>query len=111
MVTDGGTVNLVSGIYNKTSLTGNDVNIDIYKIVTIAGSNTNYTVIDALNNSQIFNIDYGNIVLIKNIKFVNGKLHNSVGAISNDGTLTLINCIFADNTSRRYTSRFNIIQL
>ena len=57
------------------------------------------TVIDALNNSQIFHINYGNTVLIKNIGFIDGKLQNSGGAISNDGTLTVYNCIFAFNTA------------
>lgn len=99
LVNDGGTVQLASGIYNKTSATGNDVNIDINKNIIIAGSNTNDTVIDALNNSQIFHIAYGNTVLIKDIDFVDGKLQNSGGAISNDGTLTVVNCLFADNTA------------
>ena len=31
--------------------------------------------------------------------FVDGKLQNSGGAISNDGTLTISNCLFACNTA------------
>ena len=38
LVNDGGTVQLASGIYNKTSQNGNDVNIDISKNVIIEGS-------------------------------------------------------------------------
>jgi hypothetical protein len=99
LVNDGGTVQLASGIYNKTSANGNDVNIDISKNVIISGSSLDDTIIDALNNSQIFHIDSGNTVLIKNIGFIEGKLQNSGGAISNDGTLTVSNCLFADNTA------------
>ena len=99
LVNDGGTVQLASGFYNQTSANGNDVNIDISKNVIIAGSTNDDSVIDALNNSQIFHIDDGNTVLIKNIAFVDGKLQNSGGAISNDGTLTISNCLFLDNTA------------
>ena len=99
LVKDGGTVNLASGIYNKTSANGNDVNIDIDKNVIISGFELDNTFVDAQNNSQIFHIDSGDTVVIKNIGFIDGKLQNSGGAIANDGTLTVSNCLFAYNTA------------
>lgn len=96
-----GTVNLAAGIYNKTGATGRDVGITITKNLTIAGAGKEITIIDGLNASQIFDISYDPdaTVLIKDITFQNGKLENSGGAISSDGTLTVQNCVFKDNTA------------
>lgn len=99
LVNDGGMIKLASGIYNKTSANGNDVNIDITKNVVIEGAGQDNTIIDAQNNSQIWHIGDGSKVLIKDITFIDGKLQNSGGAIANDGILTVTNCTFADNTA------------
>jgi autotransporter family porin len=98
-VAENGQVNLATGTYNKTGETSKDVNITITKSLTIAGAGKDKTIIDGLNNLQIFDISNDATVLIKDITFQNGKLDNSGGAISNDGTLTVQNCIFKDNTA------------
>jgi autotransporter family porin len=98
-VKENGLVKLGAGTYNKTGAVGNDVNLNIAKNMTIAGAGRDVTFIDALNNSQIFNIQSGYTVLIKGITFQHGKLQNSGGAISNDGILTVANCTFKDNTA------------
>lgn len=98
-VAENGQVNLATGTYNKTGETSKDVNITITKSLTIAGAGKDKTIIDGLNNLQIFDISNDATVLIKDITFQNGNLGNSGGAISNDGTLTVQNCIFKDNTA------------
>jgi predicted outer membrane repeat protein len=93
-----GKVNLAAGTYNKSG-PGNskDVNITISKNLTLQGAGKDSTIIDALGNAQIFDIDYDLTVVIKGITFKNGKLSNSGGAISSDATLTVQNCAFINN--------------
>jgi autotransporter family porin len=98
-VAENGQVNLAAGTYNKTGVTSKDVGITINKNMTIAGASNDKTIIDGLGASQIFDISYDTTVLIKDITFQNGKLDNSGGAISNDGTLTVKNCTFKNNTA------------
>ena len=97
-VTENGRVNLAAGTYNKTGKISKDVDITINKNLTIAGAGKGKTIIDGLGASQIFNIESGT-VLIKDITFQNARLDNSGGAISSDGTLTIKNCAFKNNTA------------
>jgi len=98
-VSENGTVKLAAGIYNKTGTISRDVGITILKNVTIAGASKETTIIDGLGASQIFEIPYdpGATVFIKDLTLQNGKLSNSGGAISSDGTLTVQNVIFKNN--------------
>jgi len=112
LVADNGTVNLAAGTYNKTGFSSKDVSIEmqsraasmdvgieIKKNLTIAGAGKETTIIDALGTSQIFDIPGDVTVIIKDITFQNGYLANSGGAISSDGTLTVQNCAFKNNTA------------
>jgi predicted outer membrane repeat protein len=97
-VAENGMVTLAAGTYNKSGPgDSKDVNIKISKNLTLQGAGKDSTIIDALGNSQIFDIDYDLNVVIKDITFKNGKLSNSGGAISSDATLTVHNCAFINN--------------
>lgn len=97
-VAENGVVSLAAGTYNKYGAgDSKDVNIKISKNLTLQGAGKDLTIIDALGNSQIFDIDYDLTVVIKDITFKNGKLANSGGAISSDATLTVQNCAFINN--------------
>ncbi|MDO8869511.1 MAG: hypothetical protein Q7V10_02050 [Methanobacteriaceae archaeon] len=97
-VAENGVVTLAAGTYNKSGPgDSKDVNIKISKNLTLQGAGKDSTIIDALGNSQIFDIDYDLTVVIKDITFKNGKLSNSGGAISSDATLTVQNCAFINN--------------
>ncbi|HML04759.1 MAG TPA: hypothetical protein VK426_03195 [Methanobacterium sp.] len=102
MAEDNGTLHLANGTYNKyIDDSSRDYGIEITKNLTIIGANNEKTIIDAMGNSEIFDIpyNYNSTVLIKEITFQNGRLSNSGGAISSDGTLTVENCIFKNNTA------------
>lgn len=73
--------------------------IFINKNITIDG---NGHTIDGRGKTRIFNINYGkhfqyNKVILKNIKFKNGRGRFYGGAILNFGNLTVNNCYFANN--------------
>ncbi len=73
--------------------------ITISKNLTLAGASKETTIIDAQGLSQIFNIEYGYTVLIQDITFKNSKNADSGGAIYSDGTLTVKNRAFQNNTA------------
>ena len=90
-VTSGGTVHIASGTYNEN-------NIQITTNMTIIGENQANTIIDAQGQSNIFNIATGINLTLINITLQNGY-NDSGGAIINDGTLTVINSTFNNNTA------------
>lgn len=102
-VESGGIVHLANGTYNDP----NDWGIHITKNLSITGTSMNDTIIDAGGLGQIFSIDSTYVILeddyiiytvnISNIKFKNGFSIGYGGAISNNGYLTINNCIFNDN--------------
>ena len=91
----GGTVNIANGIYTGTRNT----QISIDKNVNIIGQSKDGTVINGNNKNWIFHIKPGIIVNINNLTLMNGKSSKSGGAIYNEGTLTVNNCNFKNNTA------------
>ncbi len=84
-------------VYDAKFLLKNGIFIN--KNITIDG---NGHTIDGRGKSRIFNINYGkhfqyNKVILKNIKFKNGRGRFYGGAILNFGNLTVDNCYFARN--------------
>ena len=67
-VTSGGTVNIANGHY----LGENNTNVTIDKNMTIIGESRENTIINGTGSAQIFTIQKGINVSIKNLTFVNG---------------------------------------
>ncbi len=89
-----GTINIANGIYTGDK----NNNITINKNITIQGQSQTGTIINGSDNNWIFDIPSEITVKIINIKLNNGKRTNG-GAIKNDGTLTVTNCTFSNNTA------------
>ena len=99
-VADKGTVKLSKGTFNISKGTGHsDYGIIISKNVTIQGSGSTSTIIDAKGFSTIFTIKNSNVI-IRDLTIKNGKSLNG-GAITNyaGSNLTLINCIIINNSA------------
>jgi peptidoglycan/xylan/chitin deacetylase (PgdA/CDA1 family)/methionine-rich copper-binding protein CopC len=97
-VADKGTVKLSKGTFNIYKSTGHsDYGIIITKNVTIQGSGSTNTIIDAKGLSTIFAIKNSNVI-IRDLTIKNGRSLNG-GAITNSAgsKLTLINCIIINN--------------
>lgn len=93
------TVHMAAGTYDQDNGgVSTDYGITITKDVTIQGAGKDQTFIDAGSNDRIFSIDNGYTVTLKDLTILNG-LQGLGGAISNEGTLILINCNFKDNTA------------
>jgi peptidoglycan/xylan/chitin deacetylase (PgdA/CDA1 family)/methionine-rich copper-binding protein CopC len=99
-VADKGTVKLSKGTFNLNKGTGHtDYGIVISKNVTIQGSGSTNTIIDAKGISSIFAIQNSNVI-IRDLTIKNGESLNG-GAITNNAgsKLTLINCIIVNNVA------------
>ena len=96
-----GTVDLVSDY--KYEGQRNGTGIVINKSITING---NGHTLDGNNNSRIFNIIGGEVVL-NNITFKNGYSNESMGAVRCFTKLTLANCTFIDNFAEGTNARYN----
>ncbi|MCZ3371214.1 MULTISPECIES: Ig-like domain-containing protein [Methanobacterium] len=104
-VTSGGTINIANGHYSGENNT--DVVID--KNMTIVGERRGNTIINGTGSAQIFTIQKGINVIIKNLTFVNGTATQNLtladknitagGAICNFGNLTIVNSTFRGNTA------------
>ncbi len=101
-VNNGGTVNIASGTYTGTGNT----NININQNMTITGANYYNTIIDAQGTINIFNIQSGVNVTIKNLTLQNGNTNNG-GAIKNLGLLSLNDVNFQNNTANRGGAIYN----
>ena len=106
-----GTVNLLPGTYGASG----DYGLTITKSITIAGSGHQNTIIDPKStdpnvNSQVFTVNSGLTVLIKDLTIQNGNSGSwqDGGAIQNLGILTVENCYFAENTGRNGGAISNI---
>lgn len=93
-----GTIHIAKGEYKGENNTG----ITIDKNMTIIGESQTGTIINGTGSRWIFHIEYLNInVIIQNLTVTNGtgvsKYSSFGGAILNNGTLTVENCIFTDN--------------
>ena len=101
-VDENGTVYIANGNYTGV----NNREIVIIKNMTITGQSQKDTIINGSNTSRIFYIRDSVTVTITNLTFVNGRatgiLPVTGGAISNNGTLSIINCNFTDNYAHNY---------
>lgn len=100
----GGNLSIANGTYKENKLY-------IKKNLNISGTNQTKTIIDAYNKDNpnlIFWIYSGYTVKIQNLTMTNGEAHGTVdgqngdngGAIYNQGTLTVENCVFTKNRAR-----------
>ncbi len=89
-----GTLFLDNGIYSGV----NNTNILINKNVTIVGKDKQSTIIDGSGISRIFNITSGNSLTLINLTIRNCK-SDIGGSIYSQGSLTLENCIFTNNSA------------
>ena len=104
-VTSGGTVNIANGHY----LGENNTNVTIDKNMTIIGESRENTIINGTGSAQIFTIQKGINVSIKNLTFVNGTATQNLtltdknvtagGAVCNFGNLNITNCTFTSNAA------------
>ena len=96
-VIEGGTVKIVNGIYKGE----NNTNITINKNMTITGQNKDKTIINGTDTNWIFKIVGGVNVTIQNLTLTNGNASFG-GAIYNNGTLTVSDCIFTNNKATAF---------
>ena len=89
-----GTIDIANGIYAGVK----NNNITINKNMTIQGQSQSGTIINGSGINWIFKIPRGMAVKIINITLINGNTAKG-SAIENDGTLTVINCTFSNNTA------------
>ncbi|MDL2247050.1 Ig-like domain repeat protein, partial [Methanobrevibacter sp. OttesenSCG-928-K11] len=96
-ISDGDTLYLNPGIYDKAG----DRGITINKNITIQGNGSaEDVIIDAKNLNRIFTISAGNTVNLINITFTNGKTNDYGGAIYHSGdNFQIIDCIIYNNTA------------
>ena len=104
-VAAGGTINIANGHYFGE----NNTNVIIDKSMTIIGEGKENTIIDGAGSAQIFTIQKGINVCIKNLTFVNGTATQNLtladrnitagGAVCNFGNLNITNCIFTGNVA------------
>ena len=89
-VATNGTVHIAQGTYNEYG-----INID--HNMTIIGANQQKTIINGTNKDTIFYILTGVNVNVSNLTFTQGESQYG-GAIYNNGTTTLTNCNFENNS-------------
>lgn len=85
--------------------TSNGKTINISKSVIIEGSSNGAT-LNANSISNVFNINKGSVVTLKNLNIINSK---SVAISSYGSNLTIINCSFSNNYGVLEASESNII--
>ncbi|MGZ7095433.1 MAG: right-handed parallel beta-helix repeat-containing protein [Methanobacterium sp.] len=99
-VDNNGTVHIGAGNYRTyVNPDHKDYEITINKDVNLQGAGSDQTTIDPGTNGNIFAISPGKTVTIENLKIQNGE-ENVGGAIYNQGTLTIQNCVFENNHAR-----------
>ncbi len=91
-VNENGTVHIANGRYTGK----NNIGISISKNMSIIGQSKAGTIINAEHSKDIFYIDSGITVTIKNLTLANGTASNG-GTIYNKGKTTVTNCIFTGN--------------
>lgn len=92
------TIGFVSGLTGTIGLS-NGV-IAITNNVTVTGGGALEITIDGGNNAEIFSIPSGVTAVLSNLTLSHGNSPQYGGAIGNDGTLTITNCTFSDNTAQ-----------
>jgi len=92
-----GTVKIANGQYTGV----NNTQITIDKNMNINGQSETGTVINGTGTNWIFHINSGINLTITNLTITNGN-SNYGGAIYNDGTLTVDNSTFTNNTATDY---------
>jgi len=93
-----GRIHISNGVY-----TGNkNRNMIISQNISIIGESQAGTIIDGSAggiNAQIFNINSGITITIRDLTIINAFINGKGGAISNSGALSIINCTFSDNAA------------
>ena len=97
------TIHLGEGIFtgeNNSALTVNKGNLAYNGTITIVGAGIDKTIID-LNGTQFLRINSGNSIALTNLTIING-FSSSGGALYSQGSLTVDNVKFKDNTATSY---------
>jgi predicted outer membrane repeat protein len=101
-IDENGTVYIADGVYTGVNNRG----ITISKNMTITGQSQKDTIVNGSNSNKIFCIADSVTVTIQNLTFINGRaigiLPQTGGAITNNGTLTVVNCNFTDNYAHNF---------
>jgi autotransporter family porin len=94
-VNNNGNVNIADGTYSGV----NNTNINIAKNMTIIGESQTGTIIDAQNLAQIFNINFGITLNLKEVTLTNGMSQYGGAIYNGGGTLTVDNSTFTNNSA------------
>ncbi len=102
-VANGGTVNIANGVYSGTKNT----KITIEKNMTIRGQSKNSTIING-KGTWIFSNPKATVTIYNlTIKNATESFTDNFGVISNNGTMTVNNCILKDNHGLWFGTIFN----
>jgi hypothetical protein len=94
----GGTVDFQSGLTGTIPLTSGELAIG--QNLTITGPGANVITVSGNNASRVFDIGASSTVAISGLTIANGNVvDDNGGGISNNGTLTVSDCIVRDNTA------------
>ena len=86
--------------WNSGTDSGITTGITINHDMTISAEDGKVIVIDAKQQTRVFEITNGAHVTLNGITFINGKpTSGNGGSIESDGDLTIYNCTFKDNTA------------
>ena len=95
-VASGGTINIANGQYTGN----NNTNITINNNMTLIGQSETSTIINGNGIDWIFSIPSGIILTIDDLTITNGtSTVYEMGAILNEGNLTINSCNFTNNTA------------
>ena len=98
------TIHLCEGVFegeNNTMITINKAHLSRGGSITIQGAGADKTVIDGSYAYYIFDVKSDSVVTLKDLSIVDCKSVTG-GAITNTGTLTLLDCSFNNNHAIRY---------
>src|SRR5262249_48666739 len=93
----GDTVNFAAGLTGTITLTSGEITID--KNLTITGPGSDILSISGNNASRIFNLSGGITVGISDLTFQNGQSGGGGAITDSANSLTLDDCVFANNDS------------
>ena len=98
------TIHLCEGVFegeNNTMITINKAHLSRGGSITIQGAGADKTFIDGSYAYYIFDIKSDSVVTLKDLSIVDCKSVTG-GAVTNTGTLTLLDCSFNNNRAIRY---------
>ncbi|WP_084270662.1 hypothetical protein, partial [Methanobrevibacter cuticularis] len=95
---------LSDGVYSGN----NNKDIIINKNLTITGTNKANTVLDLGSGDKLFTINSGANLILANLTIKNAQIGNNSYLINNDGSVTIQDCVFTDNTINLIISKKTI---